>query len=90
MTWLHEHFHKLATPEAAQNAIARYRMGIKSGGSIRGVRIDPGPGACDACRALAANVYQPDEVPALPLEGCTNPTGCQCAYRPVMVYEERP
>ena len=88
MTWIHEHFRRLATPESGQRAMAGYRMGIKSGGSIRGVRIIGGPDCCSASQAVAADIYHPDSAPSLPLEGCTHPTGCRCAYRPVMSYEE--
>lgn len=88
MTWIHEHFRKLATPESGRRAIAGYRLGIKSGGSIRGVRIIAAPDSCPACSSRAANIYQPDTVPSLPVAECTNPGGCRCVYRPVMSYEE--
>lgn len=88
MTWIHEHFRRLATPELRRRAIVGYRMGIRSGGSIRGVRIIGGQDSCPACQALVANIYQPDDAPSLPVEGCTHPAGCRCAYRPVMSYEE--
>lgn len=88
MTWIHDHFRNLASPESGRRAIAGYRLGIKSGGAIRGIRIITGQDSCQTCQTLAANVYQPDDAPALPLAECTHPDGCRCAYRPVMKYEE--
>jgi hypothetical protein len=87
MTWLRDHFRKSATSDSGERAIAGYRLGIKAGGSIRGVRVIAGPDSCSACRALEGTVYQLDSVPALPVEACRHPDGCRCAYRPVMTYE---
>lgn len=44
--------------------------------------------ACPACLALADRSYLPSGLPALPIDGCSGPTGCRCRYEPnVTVYE---
>ncbi len=88
MDWIHDHFRRVNTPEGSRRALDRYRMGMKAGGAIRGVRIVGGEGCCPACREVVGIVYHPDEAPALPIARCTHPNGCQCVYRPVMAYED--
>ena len=73
----------------AEKTLAAYRLGMRAGGSIRGVRIVAGEGACEAARELPdGQVYLPDEAPHLPLQGCPYGEGCPCVYRPVMKYEQ--
>ena len=72
----------------AEKTLAAYRLGIRSGGSIVGVRLD----LSDCCRPLAESVveeaiFHPDDAPHLPLEGCRLGEQCQSVYRPVMAYE---
>lgn len=38
---------------------------------------------CPVCRAFEG-AYEFDDVPALPLEGCSHPQGCRCQYAPVL------
>jgi hypothetical protein len=38
---------------------------------------------CPACRKFEG-YYNLDEVPALPLEGCSSPNGCRCFYQPYL------
>lgn len=74
----------------AAKALAAYALGMKAHGAIVGVAVAPGPGCCEAARALpAGRVYQPAEAPRLPLEGCPRGRGCTCVYRPVMRYQRR-
>jgi hypothetical protein len=35
--------------------------------------------SCDRCRRLAGKIFEVDNVPNLPLAGCTSPKGCQCS-----------
>ena len=74
-------------PISRERALDRYRMGMKSGGSIRAVSVLAGPDACPSCQSLAGIVYPLDEAPVLPNPSCTSPDGCRCAYRPVMAYD---
>jgi len=39
--------------------------------------------ACPACRAVEGT-YPKDQVPALPVEGCSEPNGCQGFYEPLL------
>jgi hypothetical protein len=78
-------------PDYAAKTLAAYRLGIKSGGSLRGVRIQTGDAACAAARALPPEaVYTPDDAPILPLPACPLGGACGCVYRPVMAYEPPP
>lgn len=44
--------------------------------------------ACPACLAVTDRSYLPSGLPALPIAGCTAPSGCRCRYEPnVTVYE---
>ncbi|HSR48228.1 MAG TPA: hypothetical protein VLL77_09635 [Anaerolineales bacterium] len=39
--------------------------------------------ACPACRA-AEGEFPKDDVPALPVQGCSHPLGCRCFYLPAL------
>jgi hypothetical protein len=39
--------------------------------------------ACPACRQLQGS-YPKDQVPRLPVEGCSHPNGCRCKYQPAL------
>lgn len=56
---------------------------IRDGGVATKVRILVSQDACPSCRAVAG-AYDFDEVPELPIEGCSNPTGCNAFYAPVL------
>ena len=55
---------------------------IKSGLATR-VRILVPQEACPVCRA-ADGAYEFDDVPPLPLEGCSCKYGCRAYYAPVL------
>lgn len=75
----------------AEKTLAAYRLGMKAGGSIRGVSVRVGQDACEAARSLPAGaVYHPDDAPRLPLPGCSQGGACHCVYRPVMSYDRGP
>jgi hypothetical protein len=88
MSWIRDHVRTPKDPDYARRVLGRYRLGMKAGGAIRGVRVLSGPDSCPACRAMAQGVYTPDEAPRIPLAECTHPAGCRCAYTAVMAYEE--
>lgn len=88
MTWLKDHYRGSRDAIYPGRALERYRMGMKSGGAIRGVRVLVGSDSCPSCRALAGAAYSLDDAPELPNPGCSNPNGCHCAYRPVMAYDD--
>jgi hypothetical protein len=43
------------------------------------VRIECQDDACEVCQARSKQVYQPADVPRLPIRGCVNPT-CRCQF----------
>jgi len=47
------------------------------------VRITVGADCCPACRA-AEGAYDTNEVPKLPIEGCSHANGCRCFYQPFL------
>jgi hypothetical protein len=88
--WLDD-FHKEMEkpPDYAERTLAAYRLGMKAGGSIVGVRVQVDAGCCAAAKALpSGTVYHPDEAPHLPLPDCALGRRCRCVYRPVMRYEQ--
>ncbi len=87
-SWLGVHFRQARDASYARRALERYRMGMRAGGAIRGVRVMVGADSCRECQGLAGQVYSLEGVPTLPHAGCTSPGGCRCVYRPVMAYEE--
>lgn len=56
---------------------------IIEGGVATKVRILASHDSCPVCKAVEG-AYHFDEVPALPLEGCSHPLGCRCHYAPVL------
>lgn len=87
--WLNDFHRELAKPENyAEKTLAAYKLGMKAGGSIEGVRIQVDENCCEICRALdRETIFHPDEAPRLPPEGCRRGRSCRCVYRPVMSYE---
>lgn len=49
------------------------------GSRFRCVRVHAGAGACHAARRIDGELYFPDDIPKLPLEGCDN-GNCACGY----------
>jgi hypothetical protein len=47
------------------------------------VRILTHRDSCPACAAMEG-VYDFDDVPELPIEGCSHASGCRCHYAPVL------
>jgi hypothetical protein len=88
--WLQSFHRQTEKPENyAERTLAAYRLGMKAGGSIVGVRIDVADACCEAARQIPTDaVYHPDAAPHLPLPGCLLGRHCQCVYRPVMAYEQ--
>jgi hypothetical protein len=50
---------------------------------IQYVRISVAGDACPEC-AQHQRTYPKDQVPALPIEGCSHELGCRCFYDPVL------
>jgi hypothetical protein len=56
---------------------------IRSNSRVRTVRLAVPVDACPACQAVEGT-YPKDKVPALPVEGCSEPNGCRAFYEPVL------
>ena len=56
---------------------------IQSGGIATKVRILVSNDCCPVCRRIEG-AYSFEDVPELPIEGCSHPTGCRCYYAPVL------
>lgn len=65
--------------EAHRAALER----IIANGIATRVRILASSDSCPVCRAYEG-AYDFDDVPVLPLEGCSHPQGCRCHYEPVL------
>ena len=55
---------------------------IRSGLATK-VRILASHASCPTCETVEG-AYEFDDVPALPLVGCSHPRGCRCRYEPVL------
>ncbi len=53
------------------------------GGLATKVLILTNADCCPVCRQHQG-AYPFDEVPSLPIEGCSHPHGCRCTYAPVL------
>jgi hypothetical protein len=88
--WLNDFQRSMEKPDNyADKTLAAYRLGIKAGGSIRGVSVCVAENCCADAKLLPeGTVYLPDAAPRLPLPTCSQGRKCPCVYRPVMTYEE--
>jgi hypothetical protein len=81
MSWISQFARtKPKAPDYAEKSLAAYKLGIKAGGAIEGIRILVGEDSCAFCNAHAGQTYSPEQAPNLPLEDCRHPKGCRCAY----------
>jgi hypothetical protein len=87
MTWLRQQVQVAKNTHYSQSVLTRYKLGMKAGGAIGGVRLVAPTDGCPTCVVLADRVYDPDTVPLIPVAGCRTSGGCRCTYAPVMVYE---
>lgn len=62
---------------------ARALQRLRVDGRFRQVRIIVDRESCPVCQA-AYGTYPIDQVPELPVEGCSSPNGCRCRYEPVL------
>ena len=88
--WLSTFHKQMEKPnDYAEKTLAAYKLGIKSGGSIIGVRVETNENCCTAAQKIPNDkVFHPDDAPRLPQENCPMGDRCQCVYRPVMRYEK--
>jgi hypothetical protein len=56
---------------------------IRSNTRVRYVRLAIPVDACPACQAVEGT-YPKDNVPPIPVEGCSEPKGCRAYYEPML------
>jgi diguanylate cyclase (GGDEF)-like protein len=54
-------------------------------GETDGIIVKVQPGACATCLDAARDVYKPEDLPGLPVSGCSGTAGCRCTYAPAPV-----
>lgn len=84
---MRQHVHGPKEPGYAARVLERYRLGMKAGGAVEGVRIITSEHSCAVCVSLAFTLYDPDNAPLIPIAACTTRDGCRCAYAAVMAYD---
>lgn len=62
-------------------SLARARM--QQNDRVSMIRVSISQDCCPAC-AAAQGAYPKDQVPTLPIEGCSHGLGCRCFYEPVL------
>ena len=50
---------------------------------ITKIRVIVADDCCPACRQVEGT-YQKEEVPSLPVQGCSHSLGCRCFYEPIL------
>jgi hypothetical protein len=50
---------------------------------VRDVRLVISDNACPVC-AAREGTYAKDNIPIIPIEGCSSPEGCRCFYEPML------
>ena len=56
---------------------------LKDNPRVEKIRIIVSDGCCPACAAWDGK-YNKEDVPSLPVEGCSSPNGCRCFYEPLL------
>ena len=87
--WLNKFHNNMQKPDNyAEKTLAAYKLGMRSRGSIAGVRVETTPHSCAASSEIEKTaVFHPADAPRLPLPTCEHGKSCPCVYRPVMTYE---
>lgn len=67
--------------EFSITAVALKRL--RSNPRVFTVRLVVTHDCCPACMEMAGT-YDKDQVPSLPVEGCSHPRGCRCFYEPML------
>lgn len=68
--------------DLSETAVALARL--KANPRVGTIRLMPHGDCCPACRE-AEGEWPKDQVPALPIIGCSHPLGCRCFYEPEML-----
>lgn len=55
----------------------------KNNPRVQSLRLAVSTDCCPACRKMEGT-YSKDDVPTLPLKGCSHENGCRCFYEPML------
>lgn len=66
----------------SETAVARARL--MENPRVGTIRLMPHGDCCPACRE-AEGEWPKDQVPTLPVPGCSHPLGCRCFYEPALL-----
>ncbi len=64
---------------ASAVALREFRQNAR----VYAVHVAMAEDACPACEAIQGT-YTKENVPTLPVEGCSHPHGCRCFYQPML------
>jgi hypothetical protein len=67
---------------AVSSETARALNRLRNNSGVTAIRISGSDSACPACQAIL-QTYGKEDVPILPIPGCSHPMGCRCFYEPV-------
>ena len=56
---------------------------LKNNPRVNNIRLITYDDCCPVC-ASYEGTYEKDDVPPLPIEGCSHPNGCRCFYEPML------
>ncbi len=72
------------TPSQFDNqAAAAALKKLQENPRVRDIRLVVSDDCCPVC-AAHEGTYAKDEVPNVPIEGCSHPHGCRCFYQPML------
>jgi hypothetical protein len=71
--------------ETVEQERARHQETLNriKGGLATKARILASDDSCPTC-AATEGAYEFDEIPQLPIVGCSHPGGCRCRYEPIL------
>jgi hypothetical protein len=67
--------------ENSKIAVALKRF--RSNPRVMNLRLVVSHDCCPACREVEGT-YEKEQVPSLPVSGCSHPLGCRCFYEPML------
>lgn len=68
-----------STKTETQQALKKFQENPR----VKNIRLIVAADCCPICAAYEGT-YPKDEVPELPIEGCSHPKGCRCFYEPML------
>jgi hypothetical protein len=68
----------LAVSSQTAKTLERFRNNTR----VTSIRISGHSDACPACQ-IALKTYPKEDIPVLPIPGCSHANGCRCFYEPI-------